>query len=114
MKATDLKYYVGIISIMVIDSLHVLFFDNDKKYDVYLFYNHERYFTNILYDISNLFSFTIVLYFLQGFNRRIFQPLFYLSFFSWGFYFLFYNQIGSLLLIPIYLFLILYFKWKNK
>lgn len=114
MKVSDFKYYIGIILIIVLDSLHSVFYDNWNKYDVYLFFNHKRYLTNILYDISNLFKFSLLTYFLTSYNRRVFKPLFILSIFIWFFYFINYNQLGYLLLVPIYLVLILFFKWKNQ
>tara|TARA_R110000851_G_scaffold66662_2_gene150601 strand:+ start:169 stop:519 length:351 start_codon:yes stop_codon:yes gene_type:complete len=102
MNSANLKYYVGIISILVLDSLHRWFFENNSKFDVYLFYNHERYFTNILYDISNLFKFSILTYWLIKVNTRVFTPLFITSLFIWVSYFAFYNQKSSILIIPIY------------
>lgn len=103
MNKSNLKYYIGIILIIFVDSLHRLFFDNDSEFDVYLCYNHKRYFTNILYDISNLFKFSILTFWLIRVNRKIFTPLFITSLFMWISYFTFYNQKSSLLIIPIYL-----------
>ena len=103
MNTSDLKYYIGISAIFLIDSLHVIFFENNDRIDVYLFYDHERYLTNILYDISNLFKFSILTYWLISLNRNIFKPLFILSVALWFSYFIFYNQITSLILIPIYI-----------
>lgn len=106
MKPSNFKFYIGIICMFFIGSLHTLFFDYDYKYDIYLLYDHKRYLTNILYDISTLFDFTILTYFLSTYNKRVFKPLFILSILTWGSYFVFYNQIGSLILIPIYLILV--------
>ena len=114
MKASDLKYYIGIILIIIMDSLHTVFCDNNSMYDVYLCYNHKRYLTNILYDISNLFKFSVLTYFLSLYKRTIFKPLFILSLFIWVFYFINYNQVGNLLLVPIYLALTIYFRWKKQ
>lgn len=113
---SDLKFYIGIGMILLIGSLHIVFFDNDSKYDVYLFYDHKRYLTNILYDISTLFDFTILSYFLSLYNRKIFRPLFFLSIMFWFSYFIFYNQIGTLLLIPIYVIMAVKHikKWRDK
>jgi hypothetical protein len=102
MKRTNLKYYIGIALVIVVGSLHLMFFENDSKLDVYLFYNHPRYLTNILYDISNLFNFSLLTYWLSRTNRRVFMPLFYLSLFAWVSYFMTYHQITSLLTIPLY------------
>ena len=107
MIKSNLKYYIGIIAIIIIDSLHNVFFENNDKFDVYLMYGHERFLTNILYDISNLFKFSILTYWLISLNRTIFRPLFILSLFTWISYFVFYNQLASLFLIPIYILLIL-------
>ena len=112
MNKTNLKYYLGIIFIILIDSLHVLFFENNSKFDVYLFYNHNRYFTNILYDISNLFKFSILTYWLIRVNKSIFTPLFITSIIMWISYFIFYNQISSLLIIPIYIITMLIYNKK--
>jgi len=115
MKITNLKYYIGISLIVIVGSLHFIFFSNDDKYDVYLFYNHSRYLTNILFDISNLFNFSIITYWLIGVNKRIFRPLFYLSILVWFSYFTTYNQITSLFIYPLYGFIILYHnKYKKK
>ena len=119
MKKSNLKYYIGIFFIIFIDSLHNIFFKNNDKFDIYLFYNHSRYLTNILYDISNLFKFSILTYWLININRRIFTPLFILSIGVWISYFTFYNQITSLLLIPLYIITVIYYnkktamKWKE-
>ena len=112
MNKSNLKYYIGIILILVIDSLHRLFFNNNEKIDVYLFYNHERYLTNILYDISNLFKFSILTYWLIGVNKRIFAPLFITSLFIWISYFTFYNQKSSVLITPIYIIAMLIYNKK--
>jgi len=103
MSRTRLKYYIGIIAVFVIGGLHVLFFDNNSKYDVYLLYNHKRYLTNILYDISVLFDFSVLTYFLIRLDKVVFKPLFIISLLTWISYFVNYNQLGSLLLIPAYL-----------
>ena len=116
MKRSNLKYNIGIIFIIIFDSLHTIFFDNNDKYDVYLFYDHERYLTNIFYDISNLFKFSILTYFLSHYNKVVFRPLFALSLIIWILYFVNYNQMGNLVLIPIYILLILLYraKWINR
>ena len=108
------KYYIGIALMLFVGSLHSIFFECDDKYDVYLFYNHKRYLTNILYDISNLFNLSVLLYFLKQFNKTVFRPLYILSILMWVSYFVFYNQIGDLILIPIYLILIIHQKWKSN
>lgn len=111
MSKARLKYYIGIIAVFVIGALHVLFFDNNSKYDVYLLYDHKRYLTNILYDISVLFDFSVLTYFLIKLDRVVFKPLFIISILAWISYFINYNQITSLLLIPAYLVLSrLYYK----
>ena len=107
MKKENLKYYVGIILILLIGSLHNIFFESDKKYDVYLFYNHSRYLTNILFDISNLFNFSILTYWLIPVNDKIFKPLFYMSICVWISYFITYNQITGLFITPLYLLFVL-------
>lgn len=101
----------------LIDSIPRIIFDNNDKYDVYLFYNHPRYLTNILFDISGLFKFSILTYWLSEILRGIFKPLFILSLAIWVSYFLFYNQIGSLISIPIYVFAIFVYNgniFKNE
>ena len=96
---------------LVIGGLHIVFFDNNEKYDVYLYYNHKRYLTNILYDISVLFDFSLLAYWAIKLDRVVFKPLFIMSLLSWITYFLNYNQVFSLLLIPTYIVLaILYYK----
>jgi hypothetical protein len=102
MNNVNLKYYIGIGLIIFVDSLHRLFFENDSKFDVYLYYNHSRYFTNILYDISNLFKFSILTFWLIKVSKKIFTPLFIASLVTWISYFMFYNQKSSLIIIPIY------------
>jgi len=114
MVKANLKYYVGITAIVLIGSLHNIFFENNDKYDIYLFYNHKRYLTNILFDISNLFNFSLLTYWLIGINKRIFKPLFYMSLIIWVSYFTTYNQITSLFTIPLYGLIILYRNIKQK
>ena len=103
MKKENLKYYIGIIAILLIDSFHTIYFYDSRKYDIYLFYNHSRFLDNILFDISNLFRFSILTYWLISLNRKIFRPLFLLSICAWFSYFTVYNQLASLLLIPLYI-----------
>lgn len=108
----ELKYYIGIGIIMFLATLHVLTFPNNNQYDVYLFYDHPRYLTNIIYDISVLFKTSILTYWLSRFKKKIFKPLFITSIAWWGTYFLFYNQMASLILIPLYLCLV--YKQNNS
>ena len=103
MNSSNLKYYIGIVLIIFVDSLHRLFFDNNSKFDVYLYFDHKRYLTNILYDISNLFKFSILTFWLIRFSKKVFTPLFIASISMWVSYFTFYNQKSSLLIIPIYI-----------
>ena len=110
MKKSALKYYIGVALIFMVNSVHSIMFKNNDKYDVYLFYDHNRYLTNILYDISKLFSFTVLTYFLISLNRKVFKPLFIMSIVTWFSYFLFYNQQSSLILIPIYVILVLLYE----
>ncbi len=106
MNSRNFKYYIGICALFFIDALHVVFFDNNDRYDVYLYYEHDRYLTNILYDISNLFKFSILTYWLSRLNKTVFMPLFITSMYIWLSYFLFYNQYSSFFIIPIYLVLV--------
>lgn len=112
MKQSHLKYYVGIILIMLVDSLHNVYFEDNRSFDVYLFYDHERYLTNILFDISNLFKFSLLTLWMIKISRIVFIPLFCLSIMIWISYFVNYNQIGSLLIIPVYLLIVFLFKIK--
>ncbi len=114
MKQSDLKYYIGIALMLLVDSLHNIFFENNDKYDVYLFYDHKRYFTNILYDISHLFKFSLLTYWLVSINEKVFMPLFILSLLIWVSYFTFYNQASSLILIPVYLLTAIYYYKKQR
>lgn len=109
MKKQHLKYYIGIAAMIFVDSLHNIFFKNNDKYDVYLFYEHPRYLTNILFDISKLFRFSLITFWLININRKIFIPLFVLSLLIWVSYFLTYNQITSLFVLPIYLVIAIYY-----
>ena len=107
MTKEELKYYIGIGLIIIVGSLHVWFFENNDKYDVYLFYDKKRYLTNILYDISILFQASLLTYWLSKYKRKVFRPLYIVSLLSWVTYFTFYNQMASLILIPIYLWLVI-------
>ena len=102
MKASSIKYYVGIILIILVDSLHNIYYNDDRMLDVYLFLEYERYIDNILLDVSRMFSFSVLSYFLINLSKNIFTPLFILSIGVFISYFTFYNQITSLLLIPLY------------
>lgn len=117
MSRVNLKYHIGIILILIVNSLHILLFKNNDMYDIYLFFDYPdpeegRYLTNILWDISNLFSFSLITYWLSNYNRKVFKPLFITSILIWFSYFLFYNQISSLLIIPSYIVLAIYYN-KN-
>lgn len=116
MKKTDLKYYIGIIVIFIIDSIPRFIFNNNEMYDIYLYYEHKRYLTNILFDISGLLKFSILTYWLISFKKHIFIPLFLLSIYIWLSYFIFYNQIGSIISIPLYVITILVYNkfYKNE
>jgi len=98
---------------IIVDSLHNIYFHDERKFDVYLFYEHARYLGNILFDISNLFKFSVLTFWLIKINRRIFTPLFYLSLLVWASYFLTYNQISSLFILPIYGIIVIHFN-KNR
>lgn len=100
--SSSLKYYFAIASILFVNSLHIIFFTNDEMYDVYFFYDHKRYFTNILYDIGIIYSSNILTYILIKYKRLIFLPIFYTTLAMWVTYFLFYHQLASLILIPFY------------
>lgn len=114
MKHYEVKYYIGVILIILVDSLHLIMFESNERYDVYMFYNHERYLTNILYDISNLFKFSVLTYWLIDVSKKIFKPLFLVSLITWFFYFLYYNQKISVLIVPIYIILMIYYSYGNK
>jgi len=113
MKHSDLKYYLGILLIFAIDVLHIIFYSNNERYDVYLFYDHTRYLTNILYDVSNLFRFSLLTFWLISIRKSVFIPLFVMSVAMWFTYFLFYNQMWSLILIPLYLLTVFIYNKKN-
>lgn len=98
---------------LFVDALHIIFFNNNEKYDVYLFYEHQRYLTNILYDISNLVRFSLLTFWLISLRRKIFIPLFILSMLTWVSYFTYYNQMSSLFIIPLYLVVVVIYN-KNK
>ena len=102
MKKSSVKYYLGIACIFFMNTLKNVFFSSDLKLDVYLFYNHARYVDNILYDLNNLFVFSLLTYWLIELNRKTFIPLFITSIVSWIFYFLFYCGMLNLLIIPLY------------
>ena len=112
MKKIHLKYYIGIALMLLIDSLHNILFENNDRYDVYLFYDHQRYLTNILYDISHLFKFSLLTFWLVSISKKVFMPLFILSLLIWISYFTFYNQASSLILIPAYILIAIYYYKK--
>jgi len=113
MKKSDYKYIYGIGCILITGMLHILFFNNNDKYDVYLFYNHKRYLTNILYDISILTEFTVLTGFAIKLNKAIWRPLFFFSLLQWISYFLVYRQSWTLLGLPI-LIMLYYYEFRIK
>lgn len=113
MSNKDWKYIYGIALILITGMLHIIFFSNDNKYDVYLFYNHKRYLTNILYDISVLTEFSVLTYFAINLNRRIWRPIFIFSLLQWGAYFLVYRQMWTLLTLPM-LIIMYYYEYRAK
>ena len=108
------KYYAAIVSVLLVSSLHVIFFENNDKYDVYLFYNHERFLTNILYDIGNIYAANVFTYILTKYKKQIFTPIFYTTLAMWATYFLFYHQLASLILILFYLCIAIVLQLKRK
>lgn len=117
MNSTNKKYWIGIIAIILVDSLHNIYFNDDRQLDLFLFYDYPngegRYIDNILYDVSNMFKFSVLTYFLININKRIFKPFFILSLGVWVSYFTFYNQISSLFLVPLYGVLVLLYNRKS-
>lgn len=109
MKKSNLKYVIGILLMLFIDSLHNIFFENNDKYDLYLFYDHERFLTNILFDISNMFRFSLLTFWMSRYNKRIFEPFFWLSVLVWVSYFTTYNQITSLWVLIAYLGIVIHY-----
>lgn len=110
--STSFKYYFWIGTTFAINALHVVFFNNNDKYDVYYFYEHNRFLTNILYDIGVLYTITVLSYFLRKLSWRVFEPLFIASLFSWVFYFAVYWQMASLLIIPLYICIAILYQTK--
>lgn len=116
MSRIYLKYYIGIILMFLIDSLHIWFFENDDVYDIYIFYDYPeggRYLTNIFYDISNMFRFSLLTFWLIKLSKTVFTPLFILSIAWWISYFLTYNQDTSMGLIGVYILSVIYYN-RNK
>lgn len=81
-----------------------VFFNQDTKADVYLFYDHERFLDNIFYDISNLLYFVVSSYILSKYNK-LFQPFFIISLVNVALYFIVYKQNIALIEYPILLIL---------
>lgn len=98
-----LKLYLSLCSVVLVNSLHILFFNNNDKYDIYLFYDHSRYLTNILVDVGNLYAAIIFSYHLSKYKRVVFLPVFYSCILSSVMYFVNYRQLASLIIIPFYL-----------
>lgn len=113
MKKSDYKYIYGIGLVLITGMMHVIYFDSDEKYDVYLYYNHKRYLTNILYDISVLTQFTVLSFFTIKINKKIFRPLFFFSLLQWISYFLVYRQSWTLIGLPI-LITLYYYEFRVK
>ena len=93
--------------------MHIVFFNNNEKYDVYLFYSHKRYLTNIFYDISVLTEFSVLTSFAIKLNKKIWRPMYYFSIMQWVAYFLVYRQMWTLLALPI-LILLYYYEFRVK
>lgn len=116
MSNINLKYLIGILAIIAVDSLVGIYYNDERRYDIYLFFDfdHEgRYLDNIMYDISKLFSFSVLTYFLRDLNKKMFEPLFITSLCVWVSYFLFYNQGSSIAIVPIWFILSVFYN-KNK
>jgi len=110
---SDIKYFVGVALILITGILHIAFFDNNDKYDVYLLYSNQRYLTNILYDISVLTEFSVLTYFLVNLNKKWFRPLFIFSLLQWISYFLVYRQSWTLIGLPL-LIILYYYEFRVK
>lgn len=87
------KYQVIIlIFFIILDSFHILFYDSDLKFDIYIFEDHQRYLCNIVLDICTFFGFAVLFLILW-----LEVSKYYLAFFIWWVcnivgYFLFYAQ----------------------
>lgn len=113
MKKSHFKYIIGIALILISGAMHIIFFDNDEKYDVYLYYDHERYLTNILYDVSVLTEFSVLTYFCIALSKRVWRPIFIFSIMQWFFYFAVYRQMWTLIGLPI-LTILYYYEFRTK
>lgn len=102
-KTPRFKLFISLWSVILVNCLHIIYFDNNDKYDVYLFYDHSRYLTNILLDIGVLYAAIVFSYHLSRYRRVVFLPVFYLCIGSAIMYFLTYRQLASLMIIPPYL-----------
>ena len=109
MKKDNMQYYIGIGISIFLHALQNVVYDSDLKFDIYWFYDYPkggRFITNIVYDIAVLFDTVILTYWLSRYKRSIFRPLFIINVLMVVFYFLFYRQMTSLILIPLYLWLV--------
>lgn len=100
---SKLKKHFLVLSVVLVNSLHVIFFNNKEMYDVYLFYEHPRHLTNILLDIGCIYAANVFTYLLMQKERSMYLPVFYTTLLIWPFYFTVYRQGASLFLIPFYL-----------
>lgn len=106
MRKDNTQYHYGVNLMIVLHSLPIIFYWCDARFDVYMFYDHTRYLTNILSDIAYMADSVILTYWLSKFKRSIFRPLFIVSVASVILYFTFYKQMASLILIPLYVWLV--------
>lgn len=106
---TDL--IIGIL--LILSTIHVIFFNSDVKYDVYLYYEHDRFLSNIIRDCAIYLIFTILLGIICKYDKK-FIPLFVYSLIQIICYFIFYNQMEALIAIPIYILTQLIMKLKYE
>ena len=109
MKKENMQYYIGIGISILLHALQNIVYSRDLKFDIYWFYEYPeggRFITNIVYDIAVLYDSVILTYWLSKYKRSIFKPLFIVNILMVVFYFLFYRQMASLILIPLYLWLV--------
>lgn len=116
-KTAILSLYIVtfIASVSIIFDLN---FFNQSEIDVYLFFDHKQYAVYIAEDVINRINLSVLMYgilILIPYKnlKRYARCFFWISISAIPYYFLFYSQYTSVVLLPALITSLIYTRWKN-
>lgn len=114
--AIRILYGVTLMSTLAI--VFDLDYFNEERIDVYLFFDHKRYFIHIVEDVTEKIALTALTYAIlrqtpyKSYKRYV-RCFFWVSVAAIPYYFLFYSQYASSVLLPALIISLLITHWKN-